>query len=61
MSHDRGCWKCGKDGPYDDCSLSDCAKKKVYPPEKKRTLSKRVAELEDQFEELKAKLKKILG
>jgi hypothetical protein len=52
MSRDRGCWKCGKDAPYDECVLSDCAKKKLYASEKKKTLTKRVTELEDLVDHL---------
>lgn len=28
MSHDRGCWKCGRDiWEYEDCNYNDCALK----------------------------------
>lgn len=30
MSHDRGCWKCGRDQwDYDNCRDSDCAKREI--------------------------------
>lgn len=68
MSHDRGCFKCGREGTdeYEACILTDCPKKSLLeyfekqrkPPKKpkKPKISERVDDLESRVEAIERKL-----